>query len=104
MFVDQSELTYVDFAVFHVLDNLSTLLEEGYGLLKVVPGATLRTFYDKMYRLPVISGPMMERPMAGFGEVGKVAWLIFTQKARSRLEVFRQLWLSRIQLTCMTNG
>jgi glutathione S-transferase len=96
-YVCGSELTYVDFAVFHVLDNLTTLLGEDYVLQTVVPGVELRTFYDKMYRLPAISARLTERPLAGSKEVGEEGSIIYSNRAPSKLDVVQAA-------LCMTNG
>lgn len=91
-YVCGSDLTYADFAVFHLLDNLCTLLGED-NVLEVAPSnGTLRAFYDKMYRLPSISGRMMERPFAGSGEVGREGSIIYSTKAPSRLDFVQKAW------------
>ncbi|KAG7341644.1 Leg1 family protein [Nitzschia inconspicua] len=86
------DLTYADFAIFHLLDNLCTLLGEDNVLETAAPDGTLRAFYDKMYRLPSISGRMLERPLAGTGEVGREGSIIYTSKAPSRLEFVQTVW------------
>ncbi|KAL3909140.1 MAG: hypothetical protein SGILL_008206 [Bacillariaceae sp.] len=91
-FVCGEDLTYVDFAVFCVLDNLGTLLGEENVLERAAPGPTLRNFYDKMYRLPAISGRMMERPLAGHQEVGGKVSIIYSTKAPSRLDFVQEAW------------
>lgn len=91
-YVCGTDLTYADFAVFHVLDNLCTLLGEDNVLETAAPNATLRTYYDKMYRLPAISGRMMERPLAGSGDVGRPGSIIHSTKTPSKLDFIQTAW------------
>jgi glutathione S-transferase len=88
-YVCGSELTYVDLAVFHVLDNLSTLLGEDYVLQATVSGSPIRMFYDQMYSLPAISRRLMERPLAGSGQVGKEGSILYTTVVPSKLDIVR---------------
>jgi glutathione S-transferase len=91
-YVCGANLSYADFIVFHVLDNLCTLMGEENVLDRAAPDATLRTFYDKMYRLPAISGRMMERPLAGRNEVGQAGSIIYSVKVPSKLEFMQAAW------------
>jgi glutathione S-transferase len=84
-YVCGSELTYVDFMVFHYIDNACTLFGEDNVLDRISSNSNLRNFYDKMYRLPAISRRMMNRPFSGSGEVGTEGSIIYSFKAPSRL-------------------
>ena len=86
------DLSYADFILFHVLDNLCTLFGEENVLDKAASDATLRTYYDNMYRQPAISGRMMERPLAGREEVGQPGSILYAVKAPSRLDFVRDAW------------
>jgi hypothetical protein len=49
----------------------------------------LRMFYDHMYSLPAISGRLMERPLAGSGQVGMEGSIIYTTLVPSKLDMVR---------------
>jgi glutathione S-transferase len=93
-YVCGSELTYADFMVFNILDNLCTLFGEDNILNKNNP--SLRAFYDKMYRLPAISKRLWERPLAGSGEVGRPKSIIYTTKVPSHLEFVQTAWKNKM--------
>lgn len=91
-YVCGSNLTYADFAIFHLLDNLGTLVGEDNLLEIAAPNDTLRAYYDTMYRLPSVSGRLMERPVAGTGKVGRKGSIIHITKAPSKLDFVQAAW------------
>jgi glutathione S-transferase len=95
-YVCGTELTYVDFMVFHYIDNLCTLLGEENILDKACPNPNLRNYYDKMYRLPAISKRMMDRPLSGSGEVGIEGSIIHSVKAPSRLDFIKDVMKEKL--------
>ncbi|KAL3914116.1 MAG: hypothetical protein SGILL_006228 [Bacillariaceae sp.] len=87
-----ADLSYADFIIFHLLDNMCTLFGEENVLEKAAVNDTLRTFYDKMYRLPAVSGRMMERPLAGREAVGQQGSILYSSKSPSRLGFIQNAW------------
>lgn len=90
-----ANLTYTDFEIFHLLDNACTLFGEDNVLNKIT--VSLRSFYDKMYRLPAISGRLHDRPLAGSGMVGRPGSIIFTTKVPSRLDFVQAAWKEKME-------
>jgi len=84
------QLTYCDFAVFHFLDNISTL--DGGATLKHIgdKGIHLRAFFEKMRSLPSVAKYISTRPQAGSQAVGMPASIIYNVKKPSELEVVQK--------------